>query len=73
MAKEWGLEETSFGFLFTTDPAFPGFLQVAFPLWLPTVLLAGMNWFVWRRTRSMGAARGAGRAFPVEPSANAAK
>jgi hypothetical protein len=42
----------------------PDSLQIIFPLWLPTVLLAGLNWFVWRKTRS----KGAGRGFPVEPA-----
>ena len=35
---------------------------IIFPLWLPTVLLGVLNWFVWRWTR-----RGKmGRGFPVE-------
>jgi len=35
---------------------------IAFPLWLPALVLAGLNWLVWRKTR----VKGVGRAFPVE-------
>ena len=41
----------------------PGSLVLIFPLWLPTLLLLGLLWFVWRKTRT----KVAGRAFPVEP------
>ena len=36
--------------------------EIVFPLWLPAVVLAGLNWFVWRKTR----AKAVGQAFPVE-------
>ena len=42
-------------------------LEIVFPLWLPTLLLAGLNWIVWRKTR----ATYNGRGFPVEPTAKA--
>lgn len=35
---------------------------VSCPLWLPTVVLAGIAWWGWKRTKT----RNAGRAFPVE-------
>ncbi len=33
-----------------------------FPLWLPTLLLAALTWFIWRKTRP----KSIGHAFPVE-------
>lgn len=39
-------------------------LGVIFPLWLPTLVLSGLTWFVWRKTRP----KQVGRAFPVEPT-----
>jgi len=53
----WGEESDPF----STDPPY---LESVFPLWLLTVVLAGLNWFVWRKTR----AKYNGRGFPVERS-----
>ena len=38
--------------------------DIIIPLWLPTLLLAGLNWFVWRKTKP----KPVGRAFPIEPA-----
>ena len=35
--------------------------EVIFTLWLPTLLLAGLNWFVWRKTRPTYNGKGARR------------
>ena len=54
---------TPFGFGFYSDPTrFPKLFEIAFPLWLPSFLLAVFNWYVWRRTRPMKP----WRAFPLE-------
>jgi hypothetical protein len=47
----------------------PDTLLLIFPLWLPSVMLSGLNWFVWRKTR----AKYNGRGFPVEPTQSPAK
>ncbi|HVT81139.1 MAG TPA: hypothetical protein VHM90_10825 [Phycisphaerae bacterium] len=65
-AKAWGIPPTTLGF-FWGDP-FPYYFEIVFPLWLPAVVLAGLNWFVWRKTR----AKGVGRAFPVEAASEGA-
>lgn len=39
---------------------------IVFPLWLPTLLLLAVNWFVWRKTRLNSVTRG----FPVEPASS---
>jgi hypothetical protein len=49
---------------------YPDSVDVLFPLWLPTLLLSSLNWFVWRKTRPKIMAE---RAFPVEPTNNSAK
>jgi hypothetical protein len=41
-------------------------LLITFPLWLPTLLLAILNAFVWRKTRRPRVGTG----FPVEPALN---
>ncbi len=61
-AKDLNLEPTTFGFRCRPRMWNIGWPQYVFPLWLPTLLLAGLNWFVWRKTREKGTARG----FPVE-------
>ena len=51
------------GFGFVSSGVFgPGALCVFFPLWLPTILLAALTWYVWRKTKVLGEGRG----FPVE-------
>ena len=61
-AEYWGLPPRTLGFYGGRALGDPHMLLLVFPLWLPTVLLAGLNWYVWRKTRSKGAWRG----FPVE-------
>ena len=62
-ARECQLGPTTLGFYGGRWPGWRDSLQIVFPLWLPTLLLAGLNWFVWRKTR----AKYNGRGFPVEP------
>jgi hypothetical protein len=38
--------------------------MVVFPLWLPTLFLTAVTWFVWRKTRHQRSFHG----FPVEPT-----
>lgn len=61
----WGLEPLTWGFGWGPNRNGFGWSFVAVPLWLPTLLLLGLYWFVWRKTR----AKYSGRAFPVEPAA----
>ena len=44
-------------------------VAIIFPLWLPTLLLAGLNWFVWRKTRAKPATQSG---FPIEPAGKGA-
>jgi len=59
--QDWSLPPTTLGFYCGSPATFNG-LEIIFPLWLPAVVLVGLNWFVWRKTR----AQIVGRAFPVE-------
>ncbi len=64
-SKDWNLPPTTLGFYYGRPlPVYRGF-EIVFPLWLPALVLAGLNWFVWRKTRGKGVG-GVGRAFPVE-------
>jgi hypothetical protein len=65
IAKNYIPLPTTLGFYKGHWPGFDTSVLIAYPLWLPTVLLAGLNWFVWRKTR----AKYNGRGFPVEPVA----
>jgi hypothetical protein len=60
--QDWNLARTTWGFHGSADARVPDSVLIVFPLWLPTLLLAGLNWFVWRKTR----AKYNGRGFPVE-------
>ena len=53
-----------FGFYAGKFPFTRDSFMIVFPLWLPTLLLAAVNWIVWRKTR----AKPIGKAFPVEPT-----
>ena len=57
---DWGVPPTTLGFYFARNMEY---FQLIFPLWLPTLVLTGLCWFAWRKTRPMPV----GRAFPVEP------
>ena len=61
--KEQNLHLT-FGFYIGVVPCALHRFAIVFPLWLPTGLLAGLNGFVWKKTRHTGPVRG----FPVEPA-----
>lgn len=63
-AKDWGIPQPMFEFYFGSWPGISDSFGIVFPLWLPTLLLLGLNWLVWRKTRQR-AGRGA---FPVEPT-----
>ena len=65
----YSLPSSKLGFYFGPDSFHEDSLEIAFPLWLPTLLLAGLNWFVWRKTRAKYNERG----FPVEPAKDSAK
>ena len=60
------LLKSRMGFYISPLKYSPGYVVVIFPLWLPTLLLVALNWFVWRRARQ----KPAGRAFPLEPATN---
>ena len=62
-ARDGYLDSTTLGFRWGTVPRIHDSLQIIFPLWLPTLLLAALNGFVWHKTRKR-TTRGA---FPVEP------
>jgi hypothetical protein len=55
------------GFRYTGMPNIPDSLVIVFPLWLPTVVLAMLCWYVWRKTRG----KYNGRGFPVEAAKKA--
>ena len=57
-----GPPRMTFGLYCGKGPGLADSYLVIFPLWLPAIVLAGLNWFVWRKTRD----KGVGRAFPVE-------
>jgi hypothetical protein len=60
--KDWNLPPTTLGFYFGSPlPFYHGF-EIIFPLWLPTLLLAALNRFIWRKTRHSSDSKG----FPVE-------
>ena len=72
--KNWPLGPRMLGFrcglmlsLFGPLPEIPDSLEIVFPLWFPTLLLAGLNWFAWRKTTP----KRIGVAFPVETKAKA--
>ena len=56
---------TSHGFYAGEFSGIKNSWAIVFPLWLATLLLAGLSWFAWRKTRGAGVGRG----FPVEPTA----
>jgi hypothetical protein len=58
-AEEWGIVPA-----FWCGRLSWGAWSVNFPLWLPTLLLGGLNWLVWRKTRP----KHNGKGFPVEPA-----
>jgi len=62
-----GMPPTTLGFYVGPWPRSPKSLMIILPLWLPTLLLAALCWFVWRKMR----AKYNGRGFPVEPPAPA--
>jgi len=67
--EDTGLPRTTLGFGYHCGIDFlhRDSLVIVFPLWLPTLLLTGLNWLVWRKTRPGKP----GGAFPVEMSAHA--
>jgi hypothetical protein len=62
-AKDWFDVITTLGFGRGKKAWFPKSSVIVFPLWLPTLMLAGLNWFVWRNTRPQFNGQG----FPVDP------
>jgi hypothetical protein len=72
--RVWISKHTTSGFFIGDQPGqikIPGLLEssmMAFPLWLPTLILAGLNCLVWRKTRP----KFNGRGFPVEAAAKEA-
>ena len=66
-ATDWGWEPGNIGFHVGAYMGYTPSLEIAFPLWLPTLLLALLNWFVWRQTRRKAVAK----AFPIEPASSA--
>jgi hypothetical protein len=59
---DWLLVPTTLGFYGGAMPGYRDSFMIVFPLWIPTLLLAAINVFVWRKTRGTGMGRG----FPVE-------
>jgi hypothetical protein len=55
---------TTWGFYGGPVPLWRDAYVIIFPLWLPTLLLAVGNGFVWRKTKK----RNTGQGFPIEPS-----
>ena len=55
---------TAPGFYGGRWPGEPDSFLIVFPLWFPMLLLAGLYWFLWRKTRD----KGPGQGFPVEPA-----
>jgi hypothetical protein len=53
---------TTLGIYGGRRPGMSDSLLIVFPLWLPTLVLLGLNWFVWRKTRPTYNGKG----FPVE-------
>ena len=62
-----GTPSPNWNFWFEMDsrvvPTYGHCISVWVPLWLPTLLLLGLNWFIWRTTRP----KPKGRAFPITP------
>lgn len=63
-AQDCFVDSTVFGFHYGTTKYLD--LQIVFPLWLPTLFLAALTWFVWRKTRP----KAIGKPFPIEPSSS---
>jgi len=68
-AEDLYFDPTTLGFYLGQESGMTDTFALGFPLWLPALLLAGLNWFVWRKTR----AKRVGGAFPVEVSAAPSK
>lgn len=66
---DWNSVTPTLGFYCGTVGSDDYMFGIIFPLWLPTLLLLGLNWFVWRKTRVKYNERG----FPVEPAKDATK
>jgi hypothetical protein len=62
--NDWLFAPTTLGFRIGRLPGSPKSLQIILPLWLPTLLLVALNWFLWHKTRPQPP----GGAFPVEPA-----
>jgi hypothetical protein len=64
-AAEWSYRSSTYrcgGFSYWSRPS-PGILSIVrIPLWLPTLLVGGISWFLWRGTRR----KNVGGAFPIE-------
>lgn len=57
-------KRVTLGFSVSPWAQFPDQFVIVFPLWLPTMILSALLWFVWRKTRGCKVGRG----FPAEPS-----
>ena len=60
--EDWLHVPTTLGFFCNSWKQFPESFGIIVPLWLPALLLGGVNWLVWRKTRGSYN----GWAFPVE-------
>ncbi len=61
-AQELLPEPTTLGFYASRMQRFPDSFVIIYPLWLPTLLLTGLNWLVLRKTRPKRLWQG----FPME-------
>lgn len=68
-AKDLGTGPRTLGFYCGSSVWFRNALIIAFPLWLPTLLLMLLNWLVWRKSRP----KPKGGAFPITPDPAASK
>jgi hypothetical protein len=67
-ASDWNIAVSFPGFRYSDYLGITRSHDLVFPVWFPTLLLAALGGFVWRKTRY----KGPGRGFPVEPATDAA-